>query len=87
MVHHSQSRYSQIGMAGGADSEADSPRDRLLAVERLQLRSKQVAREAETAGLLVEHRHQVVRYAVAVCVCGERKDVLLASRSNVIWRP
>ena len=57
-------------MAGGADSEANSARHRLLTVECLQLRAEQVASKAETAVLLVEHRDEVVRHAVAVRVCG-----------------
>ena len=59
-------------MTGGTDPEADSPGHRLLAVEGPQLGAEQVAGEAETAALLVEHRDEVVRHTVAVCVCQRR---------------
>lgn len=56
-------------MRGGADPEGDAPGDGVLRKQSLQLRAEQVRREAEVAGLLVEHAHQVVAYDVLVGVC------------------
>jgi len=60
--------HLQVGVRGGRYPETDPSRHSVARVECLQLATEQMRGEAETAGVLVEDRHQVIGDNVLVRV-------------------